>query len=225
MNIRRWAARMPDEFWKWGTFNSYPRCAERYCAVLDSVQGMTTPSNMHFLNTAVQEMAPGECYLEVGTWRGATLIGALLGNEARGFAIDDDTMDDHDEDARASSDVWHDNVAVHLDQFLRAKYIHGTTPGIWERLNIPCPIGVYFFDGDKSTEDAAYDGLAGVLPFLADEAIIIIDDANETTVRVAASTFERDYAKQVVKIIDLPTAGNCWPQWWNGVMALAFIRR
>ncbi len=90
-----------------------------------------------------------------------------------------------------------------------------------ERMNL---VGVYLFDGDKSTEEAAYAGLAGVIPFLADNALIFIDDANEITIRLAAHHLERAYPDQLVKILDIPTPGNCWPCFWNGIMALAWKR-
>ena len=223
MNIRAWAERIPKEFYTWGSVNAYPRNAERYCAVLDSVQGMTTPSTMHLINLAVQHMRYDECYLEVGTWRGATLIGALLGNDAYGVAIDDDTMNEHDGDERASWDVWEENILkFKLDKHV--EYVHGSVPDAWDHVDPDTLIGVYFFDGDKSTEDAAYAGLAGVLPFLADEALLFIDDANEITIRLAAHRLERAYPDQAVKILDIPTPGNCWPTFWNGIMVLMWKR-
>ena len=226
MNIRAWAETIPDEFYQWGSVNAYPRDASRYCAVLDTVQGMTTPSTMHLLNLAVQHLGPNECYLEVGTWRGATLIGALLGNDACGVAIDDDSMNEHDGDDLSSYEVWYDNV----DRFGmgngKVLYIDGTVPDAWQNINIHThrPFGVYLFDGDKSTVEAAYAGLEGVLPFLADEALIFVDDANEIMIRLAAHKLERAYPDQVVKILDIPTPGNCWPCFWNGIMVLSFVR-
>lgn len=225
MNIRQWAARIKQEFWNWGTFNSYPREPARYCEVLDSVQGMTTPSNMHMLNLAVQELGDGECYLEVGTWRGATLIGALLGNDAYGLAIDNDVMDDHDGDERSSQSVWRENVE-RFGMTDRTLYIDDSVPSVWEWFgDFGHTIGVYFFDGDKATEEAAYEGLAGVLPFLANEALIIVDDGNQLEIRRAVTRFVRENIFEVDTILDLPTAGNCWPCWWNGVILLAFYRR
>lgn len=227
MNIRAWAERIPHEFFQWGSVNAYPRNAERYCAVLDTVQGMTTPSTMHLLNLAVQELAPDECYLEVGTWRGATLIGALIGNDdIVGVAIDDDSMNDHDGDERKSYFVWEENIH-RFDMTERAEYVNGSVPAVWSQLTLNRehePVGVYLFDGDKSTEDAAYEGLVGVLPFLADEALIFVDDANEITIRLAAHKLERAYPDQVTKILDIPTPGNCWPCFWNGIMVLSFMR-
>ncbi len=222
MNIRAWAKKLDKEFYGWGGVNAYPRVPLPYIEVLDSVQGMTTPSTMHLLNLAVQHMAPNECYLEVGTWRGATLIGTLLGNDAYGVAIDNDTMDEHDGDERSSMGVWLENVST-FDVGLRTTYVDGSVPEVWEWIDLP-PVGAYLFDGDKSTEDAAYAGLFGAIPFLADEALIFVDDANEITIRMAVHRLELAYPKNVVKVMDIPTPGNCWPCFWNGIMALAWKR-
>jgi len=228
MNIRAWAERLPDEFYKWGMVNAYPVRPEPYIEVLETVQGMTTPSTMHLLNLAVQHLAPNECYLEVGTWRGATIIGALLGNEAYGVAIDDDRMDDHDGDERESRDVWSENIEK-FGLYGYAFYINKSVPAVWDNFwddphLFGRQVGVYLFDGDKSTENAAYAGLSGVIPFLADEALIFVDDANEITIRMAVHKLERAYPERLVKILDIPTPGNCWPCFWNGIMALAWKR-
>ena len=224
MNLTRWAGLLEKEFYGWGSFNAYPRVPLPYIEVLDQVQGMTSPSNMHLLNLAVQCLHPGECYLEVGTWRGATLIGALLGNDALGIAIDDDSMNEHDGDARESREVWYDNV-FKFDIGVRAEYVNGSVPNVWKTLGLRSNVGVYLFDGDKSTDEAAYAGLEGVLPFLAEQALIVVDDANDTHIRRMTELLCRRYQDHAAKIFDLPTPGNCWPQWWNGVIAIAWSGR
>ncbi len=223
MNIRKWAASIPDEFYMWGGVNATPWNLAQYKDVMTHVQGMSTPSNMHLLNLAVQCLAPGECYLEVGTWRGRTLIGALLGNDAYGVAIDDDSMNDHDEDRRSSQDVWRENVA-RFEMVEQTEYIDGSVPSVFETLTLPKAVGVYLFDGDKETEEAAFAGLIGVIPFLADEALIFVDDANVLEIRQAVHKFELSHPTQLLKFMDIPTPGNCWPAFWNGVMALAWKR-
>jgi len=223
MDIRAWVATLKTEFWTWGTLNAFPRYPTPYMDVLDSVQGMTTPSTMHLLNTAVQCMGPNECYMEVGTWRGATLIGALLDNDAEGIAIDNDTMNEHDGDARSSQDVWRENVE-RFGMTARTEYVDCSVPAVWQELGLRRPVGVYLFDGDKSTNDAAYAGIAGALPYLADEALIFVDDANEITIRTAVQRVCKQHRDNLFVLIDLPTPGNCWPCFWNGIMALAWKR-
>lgn len=224
MDIERFIRHLPDEFYAWGSLVCYPREPSRYIEVLDSVDHMTSPSTMHLLNYAVQCSDEGECYLEVGTWRGATLIGALLGNEVRGFAIDNSSMTEHDKDGRASADVWTENVE-RFDMSERAAYINGSVPEIWgwgQDLTRGQPVGVYLFDGDKSTTEPAYEGLMGVVPLLAPYALIICDDANTVQIREAAFWFCHAYRDRAVKILDLPTPGNKWPSFHNGLLVIAW---
>lgn len=225
MDFRRFAERLPDEFFVWGSLNAYPIVPKPYIDVLNHVQGMTTPSTMHLLNLAVQclDSDDAECYLEVGTWRGSTLIGALLGNNVDGIAIDNDTMNEHDQDQRSSQAVWRENVA-RFGMEGRAHYIDASVPAVWETLDPPGPVGVYLFDGDKATDEAACAGLRGVVPFLAERALLFLDDANDIHVRRAAWTFCNEYHGQAAKILDIPTPGNCWPCFWNGILAIAWQR-
>lgn len=223
MNIRAFADALPKEFWQWGSINAIPKVPLPYIEVLEHIEKyMTTPSTMHFLNLAVQHMAPDECYMEVGTWRGATLIGALIGNEAYGVAIDDDSMDEHDGDERKSWDVWDENVKA-FGVAERAIGVHCSVPAVFDEPSLfQRPVGVYLFDGDKATDEAAYAGLSGALPFLAPEALIILDDANDIHVRRAAWQLCATYRQHAMLILDLPTPGNCWPMFWNGIMAIAW---
>lgn len=220
MDIQGFIERLPREYYAWGSIAAHPRDPLRYVEVLDAVDHMTTPATMHLLNLAVQYLEHDECYLEVGTWRGATLIGALLGNRARGYAIDDSSMTEFDHDGRASNEVWREAMA-RAGLTRRATYIDGAVPAVWARVTVP-PIGVYFFDGDKSTTEPAYEGLMSAVPHLARHALIICDDANTPQIREAAFWFCHQYHDRAVKILELPTPGNTWPCFWNGLLVIAW---
>lgn len=226
MNVSKFFTSLIPTYYAWGTIVAYPRNAEHYCAILDTVQGMTTPSTMHLLNTAVSCMAVNECYLECGTWRGATFIGALAGHDGRhGYAIDDDSMDDHDEDARASADVWAANVSA-FGLSHRAHYINGVTPAVWERerLTDGRPVGVYFYDGPKATPEDALGGLRGVVPLLAEKALIVVDDVNVPAIRIATTQFVKEHFDTSMILMDMPTPGNCWPGFWDGFQIIGWSR-
>ena len=219
MKLEPFLEQLPYEYYAWSAMSAYPRDPRKYIEVLDRVQAMTTPSTMHLLNFACQHLEPGEIYLETGTWRGATFIGALLGNHAHGYAIDNETMTDWNKDERGSAEVWRENVDRH-GVGERATYISGSVPAVWKGLAVP-PIGVYFFDGDKSTVQAAYDGLVGVVPFLAKQALILVDDANTTQIRQAVYVFCHEH-REAVRLHELMTPANCWPSWWDGLIMLGW---
>jgi protein O-GlcNAc transferase len=218
VDIKRFLTELPDEYYAWGTLCGQPRDMLRYVEVLDRVQAMTTPATMHLLNYAVGCLDTDEAYLEVGTWRGATLIGALLGRDAPAYAIDDSSMTEFDTDERPSADVWQENV----EEFgVSATYIPGRVPDILPSLDLP-PVGVYLFDGDKATVAAARAGLEGVVPLLAPRALLICDDANTPQIREAAFWFCHRHRDRATKILDLPTPGNTWPSFWNGLLVIAW---
>lgn len=221
MDLRKFIKTFPDSYFQWGTLNAYPRIPLPYIEILDHVQAMTTPSVMHLINQAVRCMGPEEAYLEVGTWRGATLLGALVGNTARGIAIDNDTMDEHDGDERSSREVWAENMA-RFGMTSRVRYIDGSVPAVWGELGGIPSVGVYLFDGDKSTEEAAYEGLEGIIPFLSPQALILVDDANTVQIRRALHEFFRRHFRHSYPIIDMPTPTNCWGSFWNGVIGVAW---
>jgi hypothetical protein len=63
---------------------------ERFAEVLESVPGLARPNNLALLNIAARCVEPGETYVEVGAFRGSSLIGAMLGNDDVEFvAIDE----------------------------------------------------------------------------------------------------------------------------------------
>lgn len=223
MNIERFFLTLPEQYYAWGTLCALPRTPAPFIGVCDDVQHMTSPATLQLLNYAVACMDEGEVYLEVGAWRGATTIGALIGNSAHGYAIDNDSMDDHDEDDRASADVWAENVAK-FDLAERATYINASVPEVFENKDLlgGALAGVYLYDGDKKTPEAAYNGLMGAVPFLSPRALIVVDDANTPQIREGAFWFCHHHRSYACKVLDLPTPGNCWPAFWNGMLVIGW---
>lgn len=223
MNIERFVQTLPDLYYAWSSLCAFPRDPCPFIDVCDNVQHMTSPATLQLINHAVTCMDDGEVYLEVGAWRGATTVGALIGNTARGYAIDDDSMDEFDKDERASADAWKENIKK-FGLSKRATYINASVPDVFKQKDLlgGALAGVYLFDGDKATADAAYEGLMGAVPFLAPRALILVDDANAVQIREAAFWFCHHYRSYAAKVLDLPTPGNCWPVFWNGLLVIAW---
>ena len=185
--------------------------------VLREIPGMATENKLALLNAAVSALGENEVYVEVGCYKGATLVGAATGNpRARIFACD--------------NFVQFDGAAVALEATLNAY----TAPGqvFFRNLDFrdffdaapwrPARIGGYFYDGGHSFRDQ-YDGLAVALPHLADDAVIIIDDTNKRAARSANQLVARA-VPGLELILDLRTEGNHSPTWWNGIQVYRFRR-
>jgi predicted O-methyltransferase YrrM len=79
-------------------------------------------------------------------------------------------------------------------------------------------VGVYYYDGAHDY-DSQVRGLRAVEPWLADEALLVVDDLDWEEVGRAT----RDYLEaeeRVELLFDIPGGDRGQPQWWDGVAVL-----
>ncbi len=74
-------------------FDDFPRSEHprdrRFATILERLGGLAQENNLALLNLAASLLGPGECYVELGSFKGASLVSAMLGNEDKEFlAID-----------------------------------------------------------------------------------------------------------------------------------------
>src|SRR4249919_2529608 len=66
-------------------FDDFPRSElprdPRFAEILDRLGGLACPNNLALVNLAASLLEPGESYLEFGSFKGASLVSAMLGNE------------------------------------------------------------------------------------------------------------------------------------------------
>lgn len=136
-------------------------------SIYKSIEGMCDLATLAMLNFAVSHcMEDNEQYLEIGTWKGRTVISALQQNDRLATVIDPLTFDD-------SSTAFYRNIQqCGVDDRINMHQMP------WESFKPDDDfdrIGVFLYDGDHGLE-SSYNGLNGFLPFLSDEAIIVVDD-------------------------------------------------
>jgi hypothetical protein len=78
-------------------------------------------------------------------------------------------------------------------------------------------IGFYIYDGDHSYENQL-EGLQIADPFLAKDALVLIDDTNTPAARQATFDFISQKKGEYQLLLDEPTTRNCHPTFWNGIM-------
>ncbi|MGH7813528.1 MAG: class I SAM-dependent methyltransferase [Candidatus Binataceae bacterium] len=183
--------------------------------ILKEIPAMATENKLMLLNCAASALEPDEVYVEVGCYKGASLVGAAAGNpRARIFACDNfSQFEGAAEDllATLNARTAPGQVSFHdLDfrEFFRA--------APWR----PARIGAYFYDGGHSFQDQ-YDGVALAIPHLAADAIVIVDDTNKREARAADAMVARA-AAGFEPLLDLRTPGNHSPAWWNGVQVFRY---
>jgi predicted O-methyltransferase YrrM len=189
------------------------------------VVGMASISKLRLLNAAFYCLEPTECYLEVGTYNGKSLISAALGNPPRAMYACDDF-----------SEFTNSNSAAILDANLRryslreaVKFFDGDFRTAFADGRIDCPVGLYFYDGAHD-EVSQYEGIKLAEPLLADEALVLVDDwrlaedsgsyAEAGTIRAAQ---ESVHDWELMYVLPARVNGDL-EMWWNGVAVLSFKR-
>lgn len=212
-DVERFLAELPRRF------DDFPRSElprdERFAAVLEAVPGLARANNLALVNAAVSCLEPGESYVEVGSFRGTSLISALLGNDdADAIAIDDFSLRDGSR-AQLEANLARFGLAgrpeiVEGDAFalMRGDALAGRR------------IGVYYYDAGHSYEQQL-DGLRLVEPYLSERALLLVDDSDWDRVAhaIADHLAEQPKARELLRI-DGKDRGQPW--WWEGVTVLAW---
>jgi predicted O-methyltransferase YrrM len=193
--------------------SEHPR-GQRFDRVLEDVPGLARENNLALLNLAASMVEPGECYVEIGTYHGTSLIGAMIGNEDREFvAIDNFAMGD------GSRERLEANLARYgLDG---ARIIEGDAFAL-----VPAGalgdrrVAVYYYD-EGHTYERQLDGLRMIEPWLAERALLIVDDTDWFDVERATRAYLEEQPRARL-LVWIPGKDNGYPAWWEGVQVLAW---
>jgi hypothetical protein len=85
------------------------------------------------------------------------------------------------------------------------------------------PIGFYIYDGNHNY-DSQLVGLKVAEPFLSENSIILIDDANYDMVRESTKDYISDSSYEYEVVLDQNTFCNYHPTFWNGVIVLQRVK-
>ena len=200
-------------------FDAYPRSEHprdrRFAAILAEVGGLARENNLALLNLAASLLGPGESYVEVGSFKGLSLIAAMLGNRGDFVGIDNFSLG---EGSREALDANLRGRGLTSYAVLEGDAFELLRGGALGRRRV----GVYYYDAAHDYA-AQVEGLRLIEPYLADDALLIVDDTDWD--QVARAT--RDYlaaqprAKLLVKL-DGKDRGQPW--WWEGVQVLRWRR-
>ncbi len=208
---------IPDEL----LFSPFVAQKEDLCP---DVQGMLSLRKQRLLNLAYRLLPPGEAYLEVGTYHGKSLLSAMLNNPLRPTHA----VDNFSEFEGNSLEVLQKNLA-HYGLADKVTFHDADFRTIYTPENLPQPVGLYFFDGPHD-EQSQYDGIHLIEPYLASDALVLVDDwrlAPDSGSYAKAGTRRAiiDSTNRWKLLYELPARCNGdLALWWNGVAVLAFNR-
>lgn len=159
-------------------------------ALVEQVDGMCPGEILQLLNILVcNYVLPNERYLEIGTWKGRTAIGALLYNYRQATIIDPLKFDD-------SNIAFYKNIKdAGVDTRICFFQKH------WEQVVPIYPRGecfsLFFFDGDHG-DKSTFDAWEAWLPFCTNECILIADDLDMSPVKKDVDDFTAKYSNNIV---------------------------
>ena len=188
---------------------SIPGLANQLC----DVPKMSTFAIGCLINKAVHDLPKGQCYVNVGVWHGFSFLAGMLGNpDKKCIGIDD----------------FSEFGGPRLE--FRKRYLEARGPNHhffemnyqWYFKTMHKPedkIGFYFYDGAHDYQNQL-EGLKIAEPFLADDALVMVDDTNWPDPYKATYDFMEQSMSKWEVILDEKTSGNMHPTWWNGIMVI-----
>jgi len=175
-----------------------------------ALEGLSSPAVRHLLNNLC---APADVnYLEVGTYKGSTLVAASYGNPGRFTAVDDFSEFGH-MGPRETFDV----VRKEFEPHCRFTFLEADCWSSALRRRVPSGINVYFYDGPHRFDDQ-YRAFTHFDPVFADTFIAVVDDWNTATVREATRKAFADLGYRTLHERELFTKRWMRDRWWNGLL-------
>lgn len=184
---------------------------------LIDVQGMSSPRVVNFLNRLVARLAPDETYLEVGIWKGLTLISAAFENRDK-LCVGCDhfrTWGRYTGWGVLARRALAENLERYRARSAEIRIFAMKSAELFRRRLLSAPVGVYFYDGDHSYE-GTYQGMVAASPFLAERSVVLVDDWNDREIRRATFDGLEQASLRVLWRRALP-GDHTTLGWWNGL--------
>ena len=199
-------------------FDDYPSSEHpidrRFESVATDVENLARENNLALINLAAACLDPGEAYVEVGVFHGASLIAAMLGNAGQKFLGIDTfgfrgaTLEGVEENLARYGLAPPEIIVGDAFQLLPAGALDGTAIGVW------------YYDADHSYE-AQVEGLRIAEPLLVPGGLLIVDDTDWEDVDRAMEDYLASQPR-ARRILTIDGKSRGAPQWWEGMQVLVW---
>ncbi len=154
------------------------------------MHGMCSVRFAKLINEAARFLGDKECYLEIGTYAGFTLLSAGYENQQVFIGVDN-----FSENYTFNGDIKKE-LMKNIDAYPGAYYI---IDGDFKNVDLKnflreeAKIGVFLIDG-KHTYEEVMKSIEWGKPYLSDEAVVFFDDTNVPEVKKALDEIKQDAA-------------------------------
>jgi protein O-GlcNAc transferase len=221
VNPTRFANELP------ALFDDFPRSehprGRRFDDVVAEVPSLAMENNLALVNLAASLLDPGESYVEAGTYMGASLIAAARGNEGADLvAIDDFSFGEMSVAGRELPAAGRQALEANLERFeVEATILEGDALDVLRSGALSGRrIGAFYYDACHDY-DAQLEALRLVEPYLAEPALVIVDDSDWPRVRDAVDEYLAGQPRARL-LVDIAGSDHRQPWWWEGMVVLAW---
>jgi hypothetical protein len=184
---------------------------------LVDIEGLSTSRVCAFLNRLVAHMDPGEHYLEIGTWKGRTLLSAAHGNHGRVCVACDKFRfwgRFTGPGILARRALYH-NIQRYEGSGAKIEFHHLRSRVLFARGLVKAPVGVFFYDGDHSYHETR-DNIVLAAPYLSRRCVLLMDDWNDP--EIVRATHDGISGAGLTVLWHRALPGDHGPSnWWNGL--------
>lgn len=184
---------------------------KRLLAPILDMPRMSSFAIASIIQRSVENLAPDECYLNIGCWHGFSLLAGMLNQpQSRIVGVDNFSKFGGPREQFLSG---FEKIRSENHTFFEMVY------GEYFDRHHEGKIGLYFYDGDHSF-DHQYNGLVAAEPYFADQSIVLVDDTNRPEPYEATLKFIEDSKHTYEIVLDEKTASDGHATYWNGLLVL-----
>tara|TARA_A100001015_G_scaffold319828_1_gene444050 strand:- start:328 stop:1065 length:738 start_codon:yes stop_codon:yes gene_type:complete len=178
------------------------------------IESMSTYAIGHLVNQICLRLSENQIYLNIGCWKGFTLISGMIETSCKVIGVDNFSQFDGPKNEFYSNFKKYQKKQKHFfyDQDYKIFFKN------FEKKNER--VSFYYYDGEHSYKNQ-YDNLHIADNFLDKGSIIFIDDINFPEVENGTNDFLVKTNSNYKILKKIKTANNhCHPSYWNGIMIL-----
>jgi protein O-GlcNAc transferase len=225
VDVDRFAAQLPALFEDFPG-SEHPR-GRRFDDVITGVPNLAMENNLAVVNLAVSLLGPVESYVEAGTYMGASLIAAARGNDGADLvAIDDFSFGSTTVAGRSLPPADRAALEENLRRFgvSRATIVKGDSLEVLRGDALAGrSVGVFYYDACHDTV-VTLEALRLVEEYLAEPALVLVDDADWPEVRRAVDDYLAGQPR-ARELLSIAGSDGGQPWWWDGIVVFAWADR
>jgi|TARA_B100000929_G_C15486515_1_gene412977 hypothetical protein len=178
------------------------------------IDSMSTYAVGHVVNQLCKQLSEDEIYLNIGCWKGFTLISGMIDTYCKVIGVDNFSQFEGPKEEFYFNFNKYKNYKKHFFYNEDYKVFFKN----FEKTNQS--ISFYYYDGEHSYKNQ-YENLEIADNFLKKGSIVLIDDINFPDVENGTKDFISKSKSNYKVLKEIKTANNhCHPSFWNGILIL-----